>query len=94
MVYEYPEYKYPQKNALGVLGGVLIGALVGALVMLFLAPRSGKDTRTHIQNKGIELRNRTNEMVEDTLAQVRLNPNKVEMSVKNYEQLEHVSEPA
>jgi hypothetical protein len=26
------------------------------------------------------------------MAQVRLNPNKVEMSVKNYEQLEHVSD--
>ena len=33
-------------------------------------------------------------MVEDTLAQVRLNPNKVEMSVKNYDQLEHISDAA
>ena len=94
MIYEYPEYKYPTNNALGVLGGMLIGALVGAAVMLLLAPRSGKDTRTQIQKKGIELRDQTTEMLEDTLAQVHLNPNKVEMGVKNYEQLEHVSDAA
>jgi gas vesicle protein len=94
MIYEYPEYTYPTNNALSVLGGMLMGALVGAVVMLLLAPRSGKDTRRQIQQKGIELRDRTNEMVEDTLAQVHSNPNKVEMGVKNYEQLEHVSEAA
>ena len=94
MIYENQEYKYPTHNTLNILLGMLIGSVAGAVAMLLLAPRSGKDTRTHIQNKGIELRNRTTEMVEDTLAQVHLNPNKVEMSVKNYEQLEHVSEAA
>ena len=94
MIYENQEYVYPTNNTLNILLGLLIGSVAGALVMLLLAPQSGKDTRTHIQNKGIELRNRTNEMVEDTLAQVRLNPNKVEMSVKNYQQLEHVSDAA
>ena len=94
MIYKYPEYTYPTNNALGVLGGMLIGALVGAVAMLLLAPRSGKDTRRQIQKKGTELRDRTTEMVEDTLAQVRLNPNKVEMSVKNYDQLEHISDAA
>jgi gas vesicle protein len=94
MIYKYPEYTNPTNNALGVLGGMLIGALFGAVAMLLMAPRSGKDTRTHFQKKGIELRNRTTEMVEDTLAQVRSNPNKVEMGVKNYEQSEHVSNAA
>ena len=94
MIYENQEYKYPTRNTLNILLGMLIGSVAGAVAMLLLAPQSGKDTRTHIQNKGIELRNRTTEMVEDTLAQVHLNPNKVEMSVKNYEQLEHVSEAA
>ena len=92
MIYENQEYKYPTRNTLNILLGMLIGSVAGAVAMLLLAPQSGKDTRTHIQNKGIELRNRTTEMVEDTLAQVRSNPNKVGMSVKNYEQLEHVSE--
>jgi len=94
MIYENQEYKYPANNILRVLLGMLIGSVAGALAMLLLAPQSGKDTRTQIQKKGIELRDRTTGIVEDTLAQVRSNPNKVEMSVKNYEQLEHVSDAA
>ena len=94
MMYKYPEYTYPTNNTLGILSGMLIGALVGAVAILLLAPQSGKDTRTQIQKKGIELRDRTTEMVEETVAQVRSNPNKVEMGVKNYEQLEHVSDVA
>jgi gas vesicle protein len=92
--YTYPKYKNPPNNALGVLGGMLIGALVGAVAMLFLAPRSGKETRTQIQKKGVELRDRTNEMMEDTLAQIGVNPNKIKMGVNHYEQLEEVSDPA
>lgn len=91
MFYKYPKYTKPTNNVLGVLGGVLIGALAGAVTMLLLAPQSGKDTRRQIQEKGIELRDRTTEMVEDTLAQVRLNTKKVEMGVKTHEQLEHTS---
>ena len=92
MIHQNQEYKYPPNNILNVLVGMLIGSLAGAAAMLLLAPQSGKDTRTQIQKKGIELRDRTNEMVGETLAHVRSNPNKVEMSVKNYEQLEHVSD--
>jgi gas vesicle protein len=94
MIYENQEYKYPTNTALNILVGMLIGSIAGAVAMLLLAPQSGKDTRTQIQKRGIELRDRTTGMVEDTLAQVRLNPNKVEMSVKNYEQLEHISDAA
>ena len=94
MIYENQEYKYPTNTALNILVGMLIGSIAGAVAMLLLAPQSGKDTRTQIQKRGIELRDRATGMVEDTLAQVRLNPNKVAMSVKNYEQLEHVSDTA
>jgi gas vesicle protein len=94
MIYDNQEYKYHTNTMLNVLAGMLIGGLAGAVAMLLLAPKSGKDTRRHIQKKGIELRDRTTGIVEDTLAQVRLNPNRVEMSVKNYEQLEHVSDVA
>ena len=94
MIYENQEYKYPTNTALNILVGMLIGSMAGAVAMLLLAPQSGKDTRTQIQKRGIELRDRTTGMVEDTLAQVRLNLNKVAMSVKNYEKLEHVSDPA
>lgn len=100
MIYEYPEYKNTINNTRNVLAGLVFGGLVGALTMLLLAPRSGKDTRRQIQEKGIELRDQTTEMVEDTLAQVRMRANKITMGAKDYgqelaaEQLENVSEAA
>ena len=100
MIHENQEYRYPTNNILGVLAGTLIGALAGAMTMLLLAPQSGKDTRRQIQEKGIELRDRTTEMVEDTIAQVRTKANKLTMGIKDYgqelavEQLENVSEAA
>jgi gas vesicle protein len=100
MIHENQEYRYPTNNAFGVLAGMLIGALAGAVTMLILAPQSGKDTRRQIQEKGIELRDRTTEMVEDTLARVRTKANKVTTGIKDYgqalavEQLENVSEAA
>ena len=100
MIHENQEYKYPTNNTLGVLGGMLIGALAGAVTMLLLAPQSGKETRKQIQEKGIELRDRTTEIMEDTVAQVRSKANKITMDVKNYgqelavEQLDNVSTAA
>ena len=101
MNYEYPEYKHPTtSNILGVLGGMLIGALAGAVTMLLLAPQSGKDTRKQIQEKSIELRDRTTEIVEDAVAQVRTKANKLTEDLKDrgqeiaIKQLDHVSEAA
>jgi gas vesicle protein len=97
---EYQEDQHPTNNTLGVLVGMLVGSLAGALAMLLLAPQSGKDTRIQIQKKGVELRDRTTDMVEDTVEQVRLNANKITMGLKNYGkelavgQLDHVSEAA
>lgn len=71
---QQPQY---HNNIFSVLAGVFVGGLVGAVTMLLLAPQSGKDTRMQIQEKGIELRDRTTEMVEGTMAQVRLNANKI-----------------
>jgi len=107
MINENQEYTYPTNNTLRVLVGMLLGVLAGAVTMILLAPQSGKDTRMQIREKGIELRDRTTEMVEETMVQVRSNANKIasggrekiqelkqhgqEMAV---EQLEHVSEAA
>jgi len=106
MINENQEYKY-HTNPLNILVGVLIGGLAGAVTMLLLAPKSGKDTRMQIQEKGIELRDRTNEIVEDTLAQVRSSVNKITLDGRErlkglkqhgqelaVEQLDHVSEAA
>lgn len=100
MIHENQEYRYPTNNIVGVLVGMLIGALAGAVTMLLLAPQSGKDTRRQIQEQGIELRDRTTEMVEDTIAQVRTKANKITTGIKGYgqelavEQLENLSEAA
>ena len=59
------------KNIFGVATGVFVGSMIGAVTMFFLAPQSGKRSRAQIQRKGFELRDRTTEIVEDTLAQVR-----------------------
>jgi gas vesicle protein len=95
----------PRTSLLGVLAGMLIGALAGAVTMLLLAPQSGKRTRKQLQDKGIELRDRTTEMVEDVMDQVRLDRKKIVMGGRRKarellhqgqdlvaEQLEHVSD--
>ena len=77
MVNEDQELRYHNSNILGVLLGVLIGGLAGALTMLLLAPQSGKDTRTQIQKKSIELRDRTTGMMQDAMGQMRSDGNKI-----------------
>ena len=106
MINENQEVKY-HNSIFGVLAGMLVGGLAGAVTMLLLAPQSGKDTRIQIQKKSIELRDRTGGMVEDAMAQVRFNADKITMGGREkikelkhqgqelvVEQLEHVSEAA
>ena len=107
MVNENQVPEYHNNNILGVFIGLLVGALAGAITMLLLAPQSGEDTRMQIQEKGIELRDRTNVMMGDAMAQVRLDRNKITMGGRQkaqellhqgqalvVEQLDHVSEAA
>jgi len=61
----------------------LISWLAGAVTMLLLAPQSGKDTRKQIQEKSRELRDRTTELMEDTMAQVRTKANNLTVSLKD-----------
>jgi gas vesicle protein len=94
-------------NVLGVLAGLLIGGLAGAGAMLLLAPQSGEKTRTQIQEKGLELRDRTTGMVDTAMAKVWLARKRItrdgRRKVKELlhhsqtlvnEQLENVSEAA
>ena len=100
MIHENQEYRYPANNTVGVLVGMLIGGLAGVVTMLLLAPQSGKDTRKQIQEKGIELRDRTTELVGDTMTQVRSQANKITVGLKDrgqelaVKQLDQVSEAA
>jgi gas vesicle protein len=107
MVNENQVPEYHNNNILGVLVGLLVGCLAGAIAMLLLAPQSGEDTRMQIQKKGIELRDQTTGMMDDAIAQMRLDRNKITMGGRQkaqellhqgqalvVEQLEHVSEAA
>jgi gas vesicle protein len=77
MVQEKQELEHDNNGTWGVLLGMLMGALAGALTMLLLAPQSGKDTRTKIQKKGIELRDRTTGMMQDAMGQMRADGNQI-----------------
>jgi len=94
-------------NILGVLAGVFIGGLAGAVTMLLLAPQSGENTRAQIQEKGIELRDHTTEMIEEAMAQILSDRKKLTMGGRQkvndlleqgqalvVEQLDHVAEAA
>lgn len=54
-----------------VLSGLLIGGLIGAGTALLFAPQSGERTRAEIQNKTIELRDRTTDTVKGAVSQVK-----------------------
>ena len=99
MIYGDPKYKNTTNHTRNVLAGMVFGGMVGALTMLLLAPQSGKDIRSQIREKSIQLRGRTTEMLEDTIEQVRTNANKVTVDVRDYgqelaaEQREKLSDP-
>lgn len=100
MTHEIQANRHTGANVAGVVVGMLVGGLAGAVTMLLLAPQSGAATRKQIQKKGVELRDRASELVEDTVAQVRTSSQKVQMGVKDYgklqaaEQLDNLSEAA
>jgi gas vesicle protein len=107
MIEEIQVTEHHNNNFFSVFAGLLIGGLAGAITMLLLAPKSGKDIRKQIKEKNIELRDRTTEMVEDTVKQVRLNRDKITIGGRRkakellhhgqalvVEQLEHVSKAA
>jgi len=48
------------------VSGFLIGGLVGAAVSLLFAPQSGEETRTLIYDKGIELKDQAEGVIDDT----------------------------
>lgn len=69
-------------NAKNVLIGVLIGGLAGAAAMLLFAPKSGKQMRDEIQEKGIELRDQTSDSIKKAVAQIRSKTNKFTAGVR------------
>jgi gas vesicle protein len=89
MIYENQKLE-KHNNALSILVSLVIGWLAGAITMLLLAPQSGEETRIQLQKKGIELRDLTTTMVGDTMAQVRLNTNRITMNGREkFKELKH-----
>lgn len=51
-----------------LFSGILIGGAIGAVTALLMAPQSGQKTRQMIQDKSMEIKDRTNETIDETLA--------------------------
>lgn len=64
------------------LAGMLIGSLAGAATTLLIAPQSGKKTRALIQDKSVELRDRTTEAVDQALAEAQSSSRKIANDVQ------------
>jgi gas vesicle protein len=70
--YEYEhDMQHATRSGMSVVTGLLIGGLVGAGVALLMAPRSGEETRAELRNKAMEYRDRTKDVVNETVSQAK-----------------------
>jgi len=53
-----------QNSDLAFLAGLVAGAIVGGAVAALIAPRSGPEAREQIVERGLELKNRAEDVVE------------------------------
>jgi gas vesicle protein len=70
--YDYEhEMQHATRSGMSVVTGLLVGGLIGAGVALLMAPRSGEETRAEIREKAMEYRDRTKEVVNETVSQAK-----------------------
>jgi gas vesicle protein len=80
------------RRASPVVTALVLGGLVGAGAMMLLAPQSGKETRSKIQHKTLELRDRAVGGVRGAVKQVTSRTNHLKDGVRERaEDLEHYS---
>jgi len=77
------EVQHNGSNAASVVAGIVIGGLAGAGAALLLAPQSGRETREQIQQKTIELRDRTTETVDHAVSDVKAKTQKLTADVQH-----------
>jgi gas vesicle protein len=77
-------------NVKNMLLGLIIGGLAGSVVMLLFAPQSGKRTRAQIQLKSNQILDRTTDMVNKEIEQVRSNTQNIITSVQ--EKADHLKQ--
>jgi gas vesicle protein len=78
----YEGHAYGLNYTKNVLIGLLIGGLAGAAAMLLFAPQSGKRTRAQIQQRSIQLRDRTTNNIIKAVAQARSESNRITAEVQ------------
>jgi gas vesicle protein len=80
--YEYEhDMQHATRSGPSVVTGLLIGGLIGAGVALLMAPRSGEETRAEIRSKAMEYRDRTKDVVNETVSQARSKADEVKEGV-------------
>ena len=63
--------KVHNNNPQNILISLLVGSLAGAVAMLLFAPQSGKQTRDLLEEKSIQLRDRTTKDIKKAVKQIR-----------------------
>jgi gas vesicle protein len=88
-----PEFEYVEQqpsHARSILTGLVVGGLVGAGTMLLFAPQAGERTRAEVKGGATHLRDRTTEVVKDTVTQVKSKANQIKADVQiKAEDLQH-----
>lgn len=59
-----------QEDAKKIAGAFLVGGLIGAAVAILYAPKSGRETRRDISKKAHRIKNRTVDLIEETIEDV------------------------
>jgi gas vesicle protein len=68
---EYYDVEHATRSAKPVVTGILIGGVIGAVTALLMAPRSGEETRAELRSKAMEYRDRTKEVLDETVSQAK-----------------------
>jgi gas vesicle protein len=84
------DYRKNTNGIVPLLAGLLAGSLAGAATMLLLAPQSGKETRAQLQQKTMELRDRTTQTVEEAMTQAKNKTHQITSDVRaKADELQH-----